>query len=950
MESRRPVGTPEQPTRPHETPDKGSAGEPLRATVHRSLPTTILRTKLYVPPPRPQAVLRPSLIARLNEGLHRRLTLIASPAGFGKTTLISEWVARCGRPAAWLSLDEGDGDPVRFLTCLVSALQTLNLSGVAAIPAGTGQGVMRALESPQPPPIEAILPALLNEVSAIPFDFVLVLDDYHLVDDKQVDAALAFLLEHQPPQMHLVVTTREDPDLPLARLRARGQLTELRAADLRFTPAEAAEFLTRVMGLTLSTEDIAALEGRTEGWIAGLQLAALSMQGHQDAHAFIRAFAGDHRYIVDYLVEEVLQRQPEPVRDFLLQTAILDRLNGPLCDAVTGQPGGKARLESLQRGNFFVVPLDDTRHWYRYHHLFADVLQMHLIAERPDQMAGLHQRASAWYERNGFAADAIRHALAGGDFERAAGLIELAAPGLRKTRQDATLLGWMKALPDETFRTRPLLSVEYVGGLMSSGELAGLEDRLSEAERWLDTSTDGRARPEGPLAEMIVMDKEEFRRLPASIAMYRAAHALILGHVSDSVSYAQRVLDLTSEVDHLLRGAALAILGLASWRIGELEAAHRSYAEGMSHLRRAGNLADAVEGAVTLADIRLAQGRPREALRTYEQALQLGEAQSAPAIALRGTADVYMGLSDLHRERNDLDAATQHLLKARALGEHAGFPQNRYRWPLAMAQIRWAQGDLDGALELLNQAERLYSRTFSPDARPIPALKARLWAGQGRLSDALAWARERGLSVDDELSYLREFEHITLARVLLAGYRAEPAARALLEATGLLDRLLKAAEGGGRMGSVIEILALRAQARHMQADIPGALAALARALALAEPEGYVRLFLDEGPPMADLLESAAKKGTAPDYVRQLLTAFGRAKDRPLGKQALVEPLSERELDVLRLLRTEMGGPEIASTLMVSLNTLRTHTKNIFAKLGVNSRQAAVRRASELDLL
>jgi LuxR family maltose regulon positive regulatory protein len=750
--------------------------------------------------------------------------------------------------------------------------------------------------------------------------------------------------------MHLVITTREDPDLPLARLRARGQLTELRAADLRFAPAEAAEFLTRVMGLALSTEDIAALEGRTEGWIAGLQLAALSMQGHQDAHAFIRAFAGDHRYIVDYLVEEVLQRQPEPVRDFLLQTSILDRLSGPLCDAVTGQPGGKARLEALQRGNFFVVPLDNTRHWYRYHHLFAEVLQMHLIAERPDQVAALHRRASAWYEQNGSTADAIRHALAGRDFERAASLIELAAPAMRRARQDATLLGWMKALPDETFRTRPVLSVEYVGGLLSNGELDGLEDRLREAERWLDTAADERAKTEASPATMVVMDKEELRRLPGSIAMYRAAHALILGNVPDTVKYARRVLDITSEADHHLRGGAAAILGLASWRVGDLEAAHRLYAEGMSHLRTAGNFSDAVEGAVTLADIRLAQGRPREAMRTYEQALQLATAQSAPAIALRGTADVHMGLSDLHCELNNLDVATQHLLTAKALGEHAGFPQNRYRWPMGMALIRGAQGDLDGALDLLNEAERLYSSAFSPDTRPIPAMKARVWVAQGRLGQALAWARERGLSVDDDLSYLREYEHITLARVFLASYRHDGAARALDEAAGLLERLLKAAEAGGRTASVIEILILQALAHHMQEDLPGALAPLERALALAEPEGYVRIFLDEGPPMADLLETAAKQGETSHYVRQLLTAFGKPEDRPLAKQALVEPLSERELEVLKLLRTEMSGPEIANTLMVSLNTLRTHTKNIFAKLGVNTRQAAVRRANELGLL
>ena len=401
----------------------------------------ILATKLYIPLPRPNVVLRPRLIERLNEGLHRKLTLISAPAGFGKTTLVSAWVAGCERPVAWLSLDEGDNDPTRFLTYLVAALQT--------IAPNIGEGVLGVLQSPQPPPTESILTALLNEITTLPDNFVLVLDDYHVIDAKPVDDALTFLLEHLPPQMHLVITTREDPQLPLARLRARGQLTELRAADLRFTPAEAAAFLNQVMGLNLSAEDIAALEDRTEGWIAGLQLAALSMQGREDVPGFIRAFAGDHRYIVDYLVEEVLQRQPERVRSFLLQTSILDRLNGPLCDAVTGQEEGNARLEALERGNFFVVPLDDKRHWYRYHHLFADVLSAHLLAEQPDQVATLHRRASAWYEQHGSAADAIRHALAAEDFERAADLVELAVPAMRRSRQEATVLGWLKALPDE---------------------------------------------------------------------------------------------------------------------------------------------------------------------------------------------------------------------------------------------------------------------------------------------------------------------------------------------------------------------------------------------------------------------------------------------------------------------------------------------------------------------
>src|SRR2546422_6002725 len=389
--------------------------------------TPILATKLYIPPPPPKVVLRPRLIERLNEGLHRKLTLISAPAGFGKTTLVSKWVASCDRQVAWLSLDEGDSDPTRFLTYLVAALRT--------IAPNIGEGVLGVLQSPQPPPTETILTALLNEITTIPDNFVLVLDDYHVIDAKPVDQALTYLVEHLPPQMHLVIATREDPALPLARLRAGGHLTEVRAVDLRFTPSEAAAFLNQVMGLSLSAADIAALEDHTEGWIAGLQLAALSMQGHQDVPGFIRAFAGDHRYIVDYLVEEVLQRQPAPVRSFLLQTAILDRLSGPLCDAVTGQEKGNVRLEALEHGNFFVVALDDTRHWYRYHHLFAEVLSAHLLAEQPDQVATLHRRASAWYKQHGSVADAIRHALAAGDFGRSADLGELAVPAMGRNRQ-----------------------------------------------------------------------------------------------------------------------------------------------------------------------------------------------------------------------------------------------------------------------------------------------------------------------------------------------------------------------------------------------------------------------------------------------------------------------------------------------------------------------------------
>src|SRR5437588_3798113 len=563
------------------------------------MPTPILATKLYLPRLRPNVVSRPRLLERLNEGLHRKLTLIAAPAGFGKTTLVSEWVEGIERPrarTAWLSLDEGDNDPARFLTYLVAALQTIAPT--------IGEGALGVLQSLQPPPPEAMLTALLNEITTLPDHFVLVLDDYHVIDAKAVDQAFTYLVEHLPPQMHLVIATREDPQLPLARLRARSHLTEVRTADLRFTPFEAAAFLNQVMGLTLSAADIAALEDHTEGWIAGLQLAALSMQGHQDVPGFIRAFAGDHRYIVDYLVEEVLQRQPDAVRSFLLQTSILDRLNGPLCDAVTGQEEGNARLEALERGNFFVVPLDDRRHWYRYHHLFAEVLSAHLRAEQPDQVATLHRRASEWYERHGSAVDAIRHALAAAEFARAAGLVELAVPAMGRNRQEATVLGWLRALPDELVRARPVLSVNYAGALLLTGEFEGVEARLRDAEQWMDTKTDMSELALTSSAGMVVVDEEEFRGLPGSIAIYRAAIALVLGDVADTMKYSRRPLDLVPEDDHHWPGSAVGFLGLAYWTSGDLEAAHRSYAECMALVQRAGYLSDAIGCSIALADRR----------------------------------------------------------------------------------------------------------------------------------------------------------------------------------------------------------------------------------------------------------------------------------------------------------------------------------------------------------
>ncbi len=917
------------------------------------MPSPLLETKLFIPRLRRSLVARPRLSERLRHGSQSRLTLISAPAGFGKTTLLAEWLATAAadeRSVAWLSLEESDSRPAVFWTYVTTALQTV-------LP-DVGAGALPLLQSPQPN-VETILATILNELSAVPEDVDLVLDDYHLVDGPEVATGMAYLLEHLPPRVHLVISTRADPALPLARLRARGELVEIRAADLRFTPDEVADYLNDVAGLKLAAHDIATLEGRTEGWIAALQLAALSMQGRDDVSGFIAGFAGDDRYIVDYLVEEVLRRQPDHVRRFLISTCILDRLSGPLCDAVTGEHGGKAMLESLDRANLFVVPLDNSRRWYRYHHLFADVLHTHLMDERPDDVPGLHRRAGRWYEEHGETSPAVGHAIAAGDVERAAGLIELAIPGLRRTRQDATIRGWVDVIPDEVVRVRPVLGVAFAGALMSAGESEDVERRLRDAERWLDTpvGADHTGSPPSS-ARMVVVNQEELHRLPGALQMYRAALALTRGDVPATVEHARLAMDLAAEGDHLVRAGASALSGLASWNTGDLDAAHRAYSAAVEGMHRAGHIADILGCSIALADIQITQGHLGKAQATYEQALRLAAPETGTV--LPGTADMYVGLSQIACERNDLSTASAHLQHSQELGEHTGLPQNPYRRRVAMARIREAQGDLGGALDLLDEAQRVYTGDFSPNVRPIPALRARILAAQGRVDQALAWARDHGLSVDDDLSYLHEFEHITLAKVLLAQYRAERLDGRVDEAEHLLQRLLAAAQAGGRTGNVIEILALGAAARHAMGDTAGAVSALERALTLAEPEGYVRVFVGEGPSMGGLLAAVARQHARWGYVHRLVDAYsGTGAPTPASPsveqagrsaQRLVEPLSDRELEVLRLLRSDLDGPAIARELIVSLNTLRTHTKNIYAKLGVNSRRAAVRQAEELGLL
>ncbi len=911
----------------------------------------ILATKLYRPPLKPETVLRPRLIALLADGLPRKLTLICAPAGFGKTTLAIEWAAACGRPAAWLSLDAADRDPARFLSYVIAALRS--------VAPQMGVGLLRALEGAPPPASEAILTTLLNELVAQPEKFVLVLDDLHVIDSPAVDQALAFLIDQLPPQLSLVITTREDPHLPLAKLRARGALCEVRAADLRFNHLETGGFLTRAMALPLSVDDIVALEARTEGWITGLQLAAISMRGRADTARFIAGFGGSHAFVLDYLVEEVLQQQPQHVQDFLLRTSILDSMCGPLCDAllqagpeaqVHAAGAGQAILDHIQHANLFVVPLDDARQWFRYHHLFAGLLRQRLmqspiansIVEGRSGLALLHQCASQWHEQQGATADAMRHALEAADVARVARLAELAWPAMDARLQSGLWLGWVKALPDAVIQSRPVLCVAHAWALLNAGALEAGEARLSDAEQILN------AAPENP-QQAIVIDAAQAATLPASIATARAYAAQARGDGPGSATFAEQALALLPADAHLKRGPAAALLGLTQWANGYLELAYQSLAAAMASFETAGNFVFALSCTYGLADIRVLQGRLHAAQRVYQRSLQLALAQGEPA--LRGTSDVYLGLSELHREQGDLAAAAQMLQKSAGLGEPAALTDWPYRFHRGRARLQLVQGDTQAALASLDEAERRHFRSPVPDVPPLAAMKARVWIQQGRRMDVLGWARGLGLTVDDAPSFLREFEHITLVRMLLAHTASDWVERDFNDALALLARLLQAAEAGGRWGSVIELLMLQALALHTH-DADAAMLALQRALTLAEPEGYFSIFVVEGQPMAQLLRAALARGVFPDHVGKLLAAFPASRDPHAARPSptLAEPLSERELELLRLIAQGLSNQEICARLFLALDTVKGHNRRIFAKLQVQRRTEAVARARELGLL
>jgi len=889
----------------------------------------LIETKLFVPRRRNGLVERARLHARLEQGASARLTLISAPAGFGKTTLVADWLARrdmANRATAWLSLDSTDNEPVAFWSHLIAALRKALVASGSTTPEFLRPGEQTD---------DLVLASIANGLAVAKTDVDLVLDDFHVIDHPAVQSGMAFLLERLPSQVHIFITTRADPALPLARLRARGELVEIRAADLRFSADEAASYLNGMLGLGLAARQVEALEDRTEGWIAALQLAALSMDGRADVSGFIAGFAGTDRYVFDYLIEEVLERQPAAVRSFLLATCFLDRLSGPLCDAVTGRNDGAATLRALYRGNLFLVPLDARGEWYRYHHLFADVLLTQLDDEARRELAERHRRASAWYAGNGEPIEAIRHALAAGDLEGAARLMELAIPALQKHRGERVIRGWVGLLPTELVRRRPVLGIGFVGALMSCGDFDGVEGRLADIEACLPALAAGNDSDPG----IVVADTLQIARLPGAIELYRTALAQIRGDVPAAIVHATRVLELAPPDDHVSRAAGSSFLGITNWSQGNLEAARLAWTEGRNGLLRAGHIADVLGVSIALADIEMALGRHGAAVEIYEEAVRL--ATSASPLR-RGMADMHAGLSELWRERNDLRQARQHLDRSEELGEQAGLPQHPYRFRVAAAHLAQDEGDLARAAELMAEAQRLYVSDFFPNVRPVAAMRARVAIAQGRLDEALRWQHEAGLQADDGLSYLREYEHVTLARLLLAQGR-DPAALARL-----LDRLLAAAQSGGRNGSIIEISILMALSHRN--DLDAALPDLGRALSLAAPEGYARIFINEGKPMETLLGVAVKRRVQQDCARKLLAGFSPREAGPRRHPDLIEALSERELDVLRLLGTELGGPEIARELAVSENTMRTHTKNIYEKLGVNSRRAAVRRAEELDLL
>ena len=922
------------------------AEPPAAAPAEMSAPRgdVLLATKLHMPAPRPGLVPRPRLRSQLDAGLGRGLVLVCAPAGYGKTVLLADW-ARCGqRPVAWLSLDAGDNDPARFWRHTVAALDR--------VCPGIGERVGPLLGPPTPLSFEGPVTALVNDLAARPGDgeVLLVLDDYHLIDSQTVHASVGFLLEHRPPGLRLVVASRSDPPLALARLRARGELAEVRAAELRLTAGEAAAMLRDAASADLPDAAVTALAARTEGWAAGLQLAGLSLRGQEDVAGFVAAFTGSNRYVLDFLAEEVLERQPGQVRAFLLETSVLERLSGELCDALTGRDGSQELLERVERAGLFLVPLDEVRGWWRYHHLFADLLRARLEAEQPGRVAQLHRNAGAWCEDHGLADDAIWHAVTAGEVTWAARLIEQYFDEVYNLcGEGATIQRWLSALPADLIRCRPRL-------LLAQARLAIASVRVEEVEALLDAA-ERAASPaaEDPFEPTVGRADSQLVNVPALIALCRSYLAQLRGDAEATAVFSSQALAESREGERLLDSVIRWNLAMAEWLRGRLADAERAFASGIAGWQAAGESTMAAWGGYELSQVQCAQGRLDAAVRTCRQALESTAQSGRPLLPTAGPA--YVGLGEVAYQRNELDTALRHVTEGIVLCR-----QFVYTPPLAvglvtLAWIRQASGDPSGALDAMGEA--MQASPGPPGLfNPVPAQRARLLLAQGDLAEAARWAAGCGLSADDEPDYPREPGHLVLVRVLLA--QGLPG-----QALALLDRLRTAAAAQDRAGGLIEVGALRALALAAGGDEAAAVTALAGALMLACPQGNVRVFADEGAPMAALLGrliAAQRSGRAAAQVplgclARLQRAFdsGPTAPNPRSKAAaevpgIVEPLTGRELEVLQMLAAGRSNQAIAGELVVTLDTVKKHVTHVLGKLGAANRTEAVARARELNLL
>src|SRR6266566_488760 len=913
------------------------------AGVAASEQDVLLATKLHVPRPQAGFVPRPRLVQALDGGLARRLILVCAPAGFGKTALVADWGRRGGRRVAWLSLDAADNDPARFWRHAVAALDRA-CSGIA-------ERAGPLLGPPAPRSFDGLVTALINELAAQPGDDVvlLVLDDYHLIDAQPVHAALEFLLDHLPPGLRVVLASRSDPPLPLARLRAAGQLAELRAGDLQFSAEEAGALLRQALGADLPGSAAVALAARAEGWAAGLQLAALSLRGQADPARFVAAFSGTHRYVLDYLTGEVLEGQSEEVRRFLLETSVLQRLSGELCDAVTGRPDSQAMLEAIERAGLFLVPLDEVRGWWRYHQLFADLLRARLQHEQPGRLPVLHRAAAAWHEEHDLAEEAVGHAVAAGEMSWAAQLIERHADAVLRRLEGATVQRWLSALPAELASSRPRLLLAQAWMALAGGDVDAAETLLDAAERAFADAPGERFEPS------IGRAVSWLANVPATIAINRAYLAVLRGDAEHAIMFLSQARAELGEGEWMVASHADGYLGVAEWLRGRLAEAERALSSSIGQWRASGEPIMTAWGCHYLGQVQRAQGRLDAALATYQQALEITVPPGQPALPAAGIGSV--GMAAVAYQRDELKTALRQVSDGIAASRQLNYTQPLAAGLATLARIRQAQGDAAGAREAMGEAERTAPATGGVGLlNPVPAQRARLLLAQGDVAAVALWTQQRGLGPDDEPSYQQEREYLVLARVLIAQDRPRPA-------LPLLERLHATAAAQGRTGSIIEIGALQALALAASGEEERAVDALAGALTLACPHGYVRVFADEGAPMSALLgrlvaAQKADQGTARAVplgcLARVLRAFGEKHDlQPSGAvvvPGLVEQLTARELGMLVLLAAGTPNPRIAGELVVTLDTVKKHVSHLLGKLGAANRTEAVTRARQLGLI